>query len=186
MVILQDFGTYNGYLERYWRNKWSSCKIVAKWMVILQYSGWTNGYLARHWQNKWLYCKSLAEWIVIFHKILSEWTISCKNLFVWMVILQASWRMNGYLASFWQNEWLSCTILAECKAILQDSDRINCYISQNSIRMNNILQDSVCVNGYLASFLENEWLSCKFLAEWMVILHGSGWMRGYLARFWQN
>ena len=34
-----------------------------------------------------------------------------------MIILQDSGRKNGYLASFWQNEWLSCKILAE---ILQD------------------------------------------------------------------
>ena len=35
-------------------------------------------------------------------------------------------------------------------------------------------------------FLTEKWLSCKFLAEWMVILQDSGRMNCYLARFRQN
>ena len=48
-----------------------------------------------------------------------------------------------------------------------------------------ILQDSCRSNGYLARFVQVNWVSCKIRASQMVILQDSCKSIGYLARFVQ-
>ena len=60
----------------------------------------------------------------------------CKEFFLRTAILQDSCKTNGYLVRFWQNEWLSCKILANRRAILQYSCKklLSCKILQDSGR----------------------------------------------------
>ena len=72
--------------------------------------------------------------------------------------------------------------------ILQDLARIlqkNGYLSR-SCKMMIIFQDFCKTDGYLARFLQDEWLSCTILARRMVILQDFCKTNGYLARFLQD
>ena len=86
-----------------------------------------------------------------------------------MVILHVSGRMNGYLARFRQNEWLSFKILAEWTVILQDSGRMNGYLArfwQKLLQRFFMLLYYLCnVFSNLATPVDFEWLSCKYLVD---------------------
>ena len=130
---------------------------------------------------------------------------------------------NCYLVRFWQNERVSCKNLTEI-VTLENSDRKSDYPALicrkkvsllDSGRRMVTLQYSGWMKSYLARFWQKssylaifwliEWLSCKILTKkclfWrtrekfgyparfrqkIVILQYSGWMNGYLARFWRK